>query len=250
MPTRPSSRPDDSETAIVPTDRSHTFNCNLAAGRSAQALAARRPTGETEMPTPILTGALRGFVVAASAALAFSMPVAAIAQEHEFAGPLTEIANGMLREIAQNPVVIAAIKAQNEQSAAFDQAKIDQLDSQWRAEVGAASKPLIDATLASDASQALLQAQEQSAGLITEIFVMDAVGLNVAQSTVTSDYWQGDEDKFTLSFGAGPDAVNLGEIEQDESTQTFQSQVSVTITDPADGKPIGAVTAGVDLSSL
>ena len=73
--------------------------------------------------------------------------------------------------------------------------------------------------------------------------------LNVAQSTVTSDYWQGDEDKFTLSFGAGADAVFLGEIEQDESTQAYQSQISITVTDAA-GQPIGSITAGVDLSML
>jgi hypothetical protein len=134
-------------------------------------------------------------------------------------------------------------------SAGYDQAKVDQLDSQWRAEVGGAAKPLIDATLSSEASKWLAQMQEESGGLLTEIFVMDAKGLNVAQSTVTSDYWQGDEDKFTASFGAGATAVHLGEIEQDESTQTFQSQVSITITDAA-GAPIGAITAGVDLSVL
>jgi hypothetical protein len=109
---------------------------------------------------------------------------------------------------------------------------------------------MIDATLGNEASKYLAGVQAESAGLFTEIFATDAMGLNAAQSTVTSDYWQGDEDKFTLSFGAGADAVALGEVEQDESTQTFQSQVSITITDPATGAPIGSITAGVDLSML
>ena len=178
-----------------------------------------------------------------------ALPVAVIAQDNEFAEPLTALANGQLREIAQNPVVIAAIEAQNATTSAYDDAKINELDSQWRAEVGAGAKPLIDATLANDASKYLAQVQADSAGAFTEIFVMDAKGLNVAQSTVTSDYWQGDEDKFTQSFGAGAAAVHLGEIEQDESTQTFQSQVSITIVDAA-GNPIGAITVGVDLSTL
>lgn len=173
-----------------------------------------------------------------------------LAQDNEFAGPLTELANGSLREIAQNAVVIAAISAQNGVTAGYDQAKVDELDTQWRAEVGAGSKPLIDATLGTEASAYLASAQEQSGGLYTEIFVMDAKGLNVAQSTVTSDYWQGDEDKFTMSYGGGASAIYLGEIEQDESTQAFQSQVSITIVDPATGAPIGAVTAGVDLALL
>lgn len=200
--------------------------------------------------TTTFSRALSRIALVAGTVLALGLPAASLAQDNEFAAPLTELANGKLREIAQNEVIVAAVSAQNAISAAYDQAKIDQLDGQWRAEVGGASKPLIDATLGTDASKWLAQVQEESGGLFTEIFVMDAKGLNTAQSTVTSDYWQGDEDKFGLSFGAGADAVHLGEIEQDESTQTFQSQVSITVTDPATGAPIGAITAGVDLSKL
>ena len=172
------------------------------------------------------------------------------AQDNEYAEPLTALGNGKLHELAQNPVIIAAIKAQNAITSGYDQAKIDELDKQWRAEVNAASKPLIDATLGTDASKWLLEQQNASGGLYTEIFVMDAKGLNVAQSSVTSDYWQGDEDKFSKSFGVGSDGLNLGEVEQDESTQAFQSQVSITINDPETGAPIGAVTAGVALDAL
>jgi hypothetical protein len=174
----------------------------------------------------------------------------ALAADNEFAPQLTGLGTTTLRDIAESPVVVAAINAQNAITGSYDQARIDGLDEQWRAEVSAASKPLIEATLDTDASKWLQQAQEGSGGLFTEIFVMDAKGLNVAQSTITSDYWQGDEDKFTASYGAGAEAVHLGEIEQDESTQTFQSQVSITVVDPATGAPIGAITAGVDLSML
>jgi hypothetical protein len=199
--------------------------------------------------TTTFSRALGRIALAAGTVLCLGLPAASLAQDNEFAAPLTELANGKLREVAQHETIVAAITAQNAVSAGYDQAKVDQLDSQWRAEVGGAAKPLIDATLANEASRWLAKVQEESGGLLTEIFVMDAKGLNVAQSTVTSDYWQGDEDKFTASFGAGATAVHLGEIEQDESTQTFQSQVSITITDAA-GAPIGAITAGVDLSVL
>lgn len=192
----------------------------------------------------------RKFVMlAATLVAAIGVAVPSLAQD-DYTAPLTELANGTLREIAQNPVLVAAIIAQNQQTAGYDAAKIDALDKQWRAEVDAADKPLISATLANEASQFLAKAQADSAGQFTEIFATDAVGLNVAQSTITSDYWQGDEDKFSKSFGAGAAAVFLGEIEQDESTQAFQSQVSITITDPATGQPIGSITAGVDLSML
>jgi hypothetical protein len=173
----------------------------------------------------------------------------ASAQDNEYADRLKALGEAQIRTAAQNPQVIAAIEAQNKVTAAYDAGKIDALDKQWRAEVDAASHPLIDATLGNAASTYLSQVQAEAEGLFTEIFVMDAQGLNVAQSTVTSDYWQGDEDKFTESFGKGPSAVHIGEIEEDESTQTFQSQVSLPILDAA-GVPIGAITVGVDLSIL
>ena len=44
------------------------------------------------------------------------------------------------------------------------------------------------------ASAYLKTVQDESMGKYAEIFAMDAKGLNVAQSTLTSDYWQGDED--------------------------------------------------------
>ena len=174
---------------------------------------------------------------------------AATQAEDEFTAPLTAL-GPEIAAIAADPVVIAAINAQNANSAGYDQAKIDELDKQWRAEVDAASKPLIDATLANAASQYLKGVQDASAGKYTEIFVMDAKGLNVAQSSLTSDYWQGDEDKFTASFGAGANAVHVSDVEQDESTQIFQSQVSVPVADPATGNLIGAITVGVDVSML
>jgi hypothetical protein len=192
----------------------------------------------------------RLFVLAAAATLALSLPAAAIAEDNEFTAPLTDLAKGQLREIAQNPVLIDAVRAQNAASSGYDQAKIDALDQQWRAEVDAADKPLINATLGTDASKLLATEMEKSAGLITEIFATDAKGLDVAQASMTSDYWQGDEDKFTKSFGAGADAIFISDVEQDESTQTYQSQVSITITDPATGAPIGSLTAGIDVGKL
>ena len=192
---------------------------------------------------------LRSGVAALALGLSALLAGASQAQD-EFTAPLTELAKGEIAAFASDPVLINAILAQNAITAGYDQAKIDALDAQWRAEVGAASKPLIDATLSNAASQSLAGVQEASGGKFTEIFAMDAKGLNVAQSTLTSDYWQGDEDKFTASFGAGADAVHIGEVEQDESTQIFQSQVSVPITDPATGTLIGAITVGVDVSML
>ena len=77
---------------------------------------------------------------------------------------------------------------------------------------------------------------------------MDAQGLNVAQSDVTSDYWQGDEAKWQETYNTGN--VHIGDVELDESTQTYQAQVSLPIFDPESNAVIGAATFGVNLELL
>jgi hypothetical protein len=91
---------------------------------------------------------------------------------------------------------------------------------------------------------------DASGGRITEVFIMDRHGLNVAASAMTSDMWQGDEAKFTETYSMGAGAVHFSEVELDESTQRYQAQISVTIVDPSSGEPIGAMTVGVDAEAL
>lgn len=169
------------------------------------------------------------------------------AQANDYADGLTKLAKEKISTFAQSADVIAAIKAQNAKTKDYDQAKITELDNQWRAETEAPDQPMIDGVLDYPVSKQLAEVQEASDGLYTEIFVMDAKGLNVAQSDATSDFWQGDEAKWKETFLAGPDALHLSEVEEDESTQTFQSQVSMAITDPDSGSVIGAITVGVNV---
>lgn len=165
-------------------------------------------------------------------------------------GPVKDFLGKSVAAWLQQPEIVDAIKSQNAENAKLAQGDIDALDKKWRAETEASDHPMIDATLAKPLSQFLKQKQEESGGVITEMFVMDAKGLNVAQSDMTSDYWQGDEAKFQKSFGAGADAVFVDEVEKDESTQTLQSQASMTVKDPATGEPIGAITIGINIDKL
>lgn len=158
--------------------------------------------------------------------------------------------NDNIRAWASDPVLIDAIKAANEAHAGFDQAKIDELDAAWKAEVGTATTPTITAVLANPASDFLRAQVEASAGTITEVFITDAHGLNVAASATTSDMWQGDEAKFTETFPKGKDAVLIGDVELDESTQAYTAQISISIADPATGEVIGTMTVGLDAESL
>ncbi|WP_300301467.1 hypothetical protein [Ferrovibrio sp.] len=155
-----------------------------------------------------------------------------------------------LRTWMKDPAVIDAVKAQNAKHAGLMPDKIDALDKQWRAETKAPAKPLINEVMANPLSAYLKKKEAESKGLVTEIFVMDNKGLNVGQSDVTSDYWQGDEAKWQKTFSVGPNAVFVDKVDQDESTQKFQTQVSVSIVDPASNSVIGAVTVGLDVEML
>ncbi|MCR9222381.1 MAG: hypothetical protein NXI21_19335 [Alphaproteobacteria bacterium] len=184
--------------------------------------------------------------VAAIALLAGAAPASA----NEFEPQIRAFYDGAVKSWLSDPAVVDAVKAQNEAHAGFDDAKVEALDQQWRAEKDAGSGPLIDKVLANALSQYLKGKKEGAGGKITEVFVMDAKGLNVGQSDVTSDYMQGDEAKWQKTYGAGPDAVFVDEVEFDDSSESFQSQVSGTVVDPATGEAIGAITVGVAVENL
>lgn len=150
----------------------------------------------------------------------------------------------------QNPIVVDAVKQQNRVNASLSQSEIDRLDEAWRRQAERGGGPLIDSLLSNSLSTYLKTVQNDTRGLLTEIFVMDNKGLNVGQSSVTSDLWQGDEDKWQKTCLQGPSAVFVDEVEFDDSSQLFQVQVSVSVVDPANGKVIGAVTMGIDAEGL
>ena len=183
--------------------------------------------------------------LAVVAALAATSVVA-----NEYEPAMAVFLNDNIRTWAQDPILVAAIKAQNNVTASYDQATIDQMDTTWRAEVGAAETPTITPVIENPAADFLRTQVENSAGQITEIALMDSVGLNVALSGVNSDMWQGDEAKYQQTYSVGPDAYHFSEVELDDSTRTYQVQISMTIVDPDTGAGIGAITVGVDAETL
>ena len=149
-----------------------------------------------------------------------------------------------------DPAIVAAINAQNTRTHGLSADEILARDNAWRAEVGASDTPMINAVLSAPLSAFLKDHLVKSEGRITEVFVMDSQGLNVAASNVTSDYWQGDEAKFQETFPKGAGSVFIDEVELDESTQAYQGQVSFAVTDPSSGDVIGAITIGLNASAF
>lgn len=190
-----------------------------------------------------LFGPILGFT---TAALLIATPTHA--DQHKAA--IRPIIETHIKSWLANPLVVEAIKQQNARHASTSDADIDRLDKNWRAQTKLANRPFIDSVLSRPLSRYLKNVKFEGRGLYTEIFVMDNKGMNVGQSDVTSDYWQGDEAKWLKTFLAGPNGVFIDHVKEDESTQQFQSQVSISIVDPATNIVIGAVTVGIDIEAL
>lgn len=179
----------------------------------------------------------------------FSIQFAAVvAVASEFDKPLMDLANNQIRSWLNDDIVIRAIKAQNADNDNLSQDEINALDKKWRLETDSREQPLILEILGNALSKFLIGKRDASQGLYTEIFVMDNKGLNVGQSDVTSDYWQGDEAKWQQTYLKGAGAIHISDVEFDESTQTFQSQLSITIDDS--GTVIGAITIGINVEFI
>jgi len=145
-------------------------------------------------------------------------------------------------------VVFLTLEDRNEKNKDLDAAKIDALDKQWRAERKESDQPLITAVLSSPLSGYLTRIQANSLGLYTEIFVIDAKGLNAGQSAITSDYWQGDEAKWQKTFKVGHDAVFIDDPEFNKETGTWRAQLNMTLA--KGNAAIGSLTVEINLTEL
>lgn len=194
----------------------------------------------------------RSMIFTGMLAAVIAAPHSAMAGAELPGDPNTMITDAVIRDVREwlaNPVVELSINSQNRLRKNMTQAEIDAADQQWRAEREAEDQPLVAAILTNPLSSYLTQIQARSGGLFAEIFVMDAVGLNVGQSSITSDFWQGDEGKFQNTYPKGPDAVFIDEAEYNEDSDTWRSQLNMTMSN-AQRQPIGAVTIEVNLNEL
>ncbi|MFC6638250.1 hypothetical protein GV827_13595 [Sulfitobacter sp. JBTF-M27] len=185
-----------------------------------------------------------------STLFALSVLVAPVANAADVPPAMSQYIYDDLMTWINDTRIVAAVTAQNSQTSRLSQDDIIARDNAWRAEVGQSSTPMIDGVLNAPLSAFLREHLEKSGGRITEVFVMDGKGLNVAASGVTSDYWQGDEAKFQETYSKGAGSVFIDEVELDESTQTYQGQVSYAVTDPVSGAVVGAITVGLDAGAF
>lgn len=143
----------------------------------------------------------------------------------------------------KDPALVQAVVAQNNKGMSLD--AIKKTDETWMATSGLDD---VMKALLENAPAKRLHELEVTKSYFTEMFLMDNQGANVAMTNKTSDYWQGDEPKFTDSFASGKGAVHIGKVKFDESAQSYLVQVSVPVMEH--DQAIGALTVGVNIDKL
>lgn len=147
-----------------------------------------------------------------------------------------------LKFLTKNTMLLGAVLDQNRQGKSLED--IHEIDKEWIA----GTSPLIQELQENKAGSFLKNIIVQQADVYSEAFITDALGANVAAYPATSDYWQGDEDKFTRSFANGKGDIFIGSVEMDESTQSNAVQISVPMM--YNNEAIGVLVIGVKVSAI
>lgn len=146
--------------------------------------------------------------------------------------------------MAFQPNIIRAVEAQNGQKLTLDEIK--KRDQMW-IDANGGSNSLIREITRNEIARYLQRRVENNIA-IDEVFITDNQGANVAAYPPTSDYWQGDEGKFTSSFNNGRGKVFIGPLEPDASTKKTQVQISAPII--SNNQTIGVLIMGVSVDYL
>ena len=186
---------------------------------------------------------------------AVALSLAAVATSPSFAddqreAKLRDLVHTKILPMVQESIVVESVKVQNQANATLNAQAIRRLDKIWKDEVKRAGGALINEVLSKPLSRYLQQVKRDNGGLFNKIYVMDAKGLNVGQSDLTADFWQGDEGKWQKTYLSGRDAIRIGKIKFDDKTKNHKARVTVTIIDPKTNRVIGAMSIGVNVDEL
>lgn len=158
---------------------------------------------------------------------------------------ILSVKTALLVTLAAEPDIVAAVRSSNTKNAALSPEEIQRLDQEWQSTT--TPTPLISGLMSNATAQSLIAFQREHAEF-KEIFIADAIGLNVGQTDKTSDYYQKDESWWVDSYNDGRGRTLHGSIEFDESSQTEAISLYVPILDG--GRAIGVMKGVLDLSAI
>ena len=144
----------------------------------------------------------------------------------------------MLKEFAANPALIKAVEQQNSKDISLDQIKA--IDREWIE----GKRESFALSLQNNSTGQLLRKKVLSnPELFTEMLLCDEQGAVISEYPITSDYWQGDENKFTACYNDRDGKPFIGPLEFDQSSLSYSVQISVPVKNEI--TTIGVLVTGI-----
>ncbi len=166
----------------------------------------------------------------------------------EYDKDLNEVAATDMKGWAYDDIVINALKKSNEKNADISITDRKILDNKWQGEKRKNKQSLINSVMGNELSEYLKEIHKDGEGIYTEIIVIDMFGINVGQSRISGNYWQGQQDKWVKTYKDRSYANYIGDLHFDDNTELFQVELSFMII--IEDEPIGVVYAGIDVEQI
>ena len=157
------------------------------------------------------------------------------------------------QELADDPRVKSAIRISNEEFENIKEVEkyIEKKDIDWTSSTSEEKKTLVENLIDHENSKILknkINFYEEKYGnlVFAEIFTTNKYGVNVAQSSITSDYKQSDEEWWQIAKNNG---FYINDVEYDQSAGVYSVDISMRINDD-DGNFLGVMKSVVNLDDI
>ena len=150
----------------------------------------------------------------------------------------------LILALRKDGLVLDAIRAQNRRLAHVSEAYVTAMDEAWSAQKDGG--PLAGTMLDTSASRRLRILVTATGGVVRHAIIMDARGFNVAIAYPTTDYFQGDEPKWLMTFGRPSEARHVAPLEPGHDGSFIACWVSAPLNDPETQAAIGAIAVELD----
>ncbi|MBU2548968.1 MAG: PDC sensor domain-containing protein [Proteobacteria bacterium] len=180
----------------------------------------------------------RVFAGAIFAILVLATGLSAEGADEQAMNALIESKLPILYNLASHPIITMAVKQRNAENISLDTIRL--IDRNWTS--GAQDGFIME--MENNFISRLLRKKVQANRLLyAQMFVCDRQGAVVGMYPRTSDYWQGDNDRFVSAFNSGLGRLYIASARYDESSQALSIQVSLPIID--EDQTIGVLVVGI-----
>ena len=161
-----------------------------------------------------------------------------LATEAEYKAVIVNQHQQLLAKFAQSPMVISSLLLANEKNVGI--VDIMQLDANWQL-----NRKLQKSVMQTPLARQLMELIKEPKFDIAEMMVLNKNGVLVAVFPKSTDYWQGDEEKFQQPIRIN--GAYVGPTKWDPSSRTYQFFYCILIKDQHQ-KVIGVLVSGLDVT--